>query len=154
MPSPGPTYCTVVIHADNVRTVIVTGGASGIGEAYSRALVNAGAYVVIADIDENAGKKLQEGLSGPSNFVKCDVSSCGQSTRTRGASCLGTKACKSWFSHIRPICGRRLSSRISKETSIKVNRPVMLQQNSNRLERIIGRHEHLSWSQHTMYSVS
>ncbi|HTF92184.1 MAG TPA: glucose 1-dehydrogenase [Verrucomicrobiae bacterium] len=40
------------------RVVIVTGGAHGIGKAYSQAFANAGAKVVIADIDHRAADQV------------------------------------------------------------------------------------------------
>jgi NAD(P)-dependent dehydrogenase (short-subunit alcohol dehydrogenase family) len=52
---------------------IVTGGASGIGEASARQLAEAGSRVVIADLNEEKGQVLASELSGL--FVKCDVSS-------------------------------------------------------------------------------
>ncbi|KAK5087849.1 hypothetical protein LTR05_002064 [Lithohypha guttulata] len=58
----------------NGKTAIVTGGASGIGEAYVRALVKAGAFVVIADLDEEVGHNLAKELSSSEiKFVKTDV---------------------------------------------------------------------------------
>ena len=73
----GPIDCTVGIDAANLdgKTAIVTGAASGIGEAYVRALVNAGAHAIIADINEDAGNKLQQELSSSTTFAKCDVTS-------------------------------------------------------------------------------
>ena len=50
---------------------IVTGGASGIGEASARQLAAAGSRVVIADLQEERGKALAAELNGM--FVKCDV---------------------------------------------------------------------------------
>ena len=38
------------------KVAIVTGGANGIGEAYSKGVASEGASVVIADIDEKRGK--------------------------------------------------------------------------------------------------
>jgi 3-oxoacyl-[acyl-carrier protein] reductase len=45
------------------RVIIVTGGAKGIGKIYSTRLAEAGARVVIADIDEAANKALATELS-------------------------------------------------------------------------------------------
>ena len=52
---------------------IVTGGASGIGEASARQLAAAGSRVVIADLNEDRGRAIASELGGL--FVKCDVSS-------------------------------------------------------------------------------
>ena len=50
---------------------IVTGGASGLGEATSTALAARGAHVVIADLNEERGNALAASLHG--TFVKTDV---------------------------------------------------------------------------------
>ena len=55
------------------KTVVVTGGAKGIGEAAVRAFAHAGASVVIADIDVPAGEALAAALP-KATFVKTDVS--------------------------------------------------------------------------------
>ncbi|MFW2381023.1 MAG: SDR family NAD(P)-dependent oxidoreductase [Acidimicrobiales bacterium] len=52
---------------------IVTGGASGIGEASARQLAAAGSRVVIADLNEDKGAAVASELGGL--FVKCDVTS-------------------------------------------------------------------------------
>ena len=52
---------------------IITGGASGIGEASARQLAAAGSRVVIADLNEEAGAAVASELGGL--FVKCDVTS-------------------------------------------------------------------------------
>ncbi len=52
---------------------IVTGGASGIGEAAARQLAAAGSRVVIADLNEERGQGVASELGGL--FVKCDVTS-------------------------------------------------------------------------------
>lgn len=52
---------------------IVTGGASGIGEASARQLAAAGSRVVIADLNEDRGAEVASELGGL--FVKCDVTS-------------------------------------------------------------------------------
>jgi 3-hydroxybutyrate dehydrogenase len=56
---------------------IVTGGASGIGKAIALALIEGGAHVVIADVNEQAGEKAVKDLGalGPTPFFqKTDVS--------------------------------------------------------------------------------
>ena len=55
------------------RGVVVTGGASGIGEATARLLVDAGARVVVADVDVDRGKALVDELGAPARFVRTDV---------------------------------------------------------------------------------
>jgi NAD(P)-dependent dehydrogenase (short-subunit alcohol dehydrogenase family) len=52
---------------------IVTGGASGLGEATARMLAAAGAKVLIADMNSERGQKVAADIGG--RFVKCDVSS-------------------------------------------------------------------------------
>ena len=52
---------------------IVTGGASGIGEACARQLADLGSKVVIADLNEERGQQVADEIGGA--FVKCDVSS-------------------------------------------------------------------------------
>jgi NAD(P)-dependent dehydrogenase (short-subunit alcohol dehydrogenase family) len=52
---------------------IITGGASGLGAATARMLVQAGGKVVIADVQVEPGEALAKELGG--QFVKCDVTS-------------------------------------------------------------------------------
>jgi len=52
---------------------IVTGGASGIGEASARQLAAAGSRVVVADLNEDRGQAVASELGGL--FVRCDVTS-------------------------------------------------------------------------------
>ncbi len=59
------------------RTVIVTGGAGGIGKVYSRALGQVGANVVIADITDNEGGALAGEIAdsgGNAIYAATDVS--------------------------------------------------------------------------------
>ncbi|MBW2578813.1 MAG: SDR family NAD(P)-dependent oxidoreductase [Deltaproteobacteria bacterium] len=56
----------------NGASAIVTGGASGIGEAAARRLSALGARCVIVDLDEGKGKELASALGG--EFAKADVS--------------------------------------------------------------------------------
>lgn len=55
------------------RTALVTGGARGIGSAYVRALHDAGARVVVADILDAEGAALAEELGERTLFVHLDV---------------------------------------------------------------------------------
>ena len=55
------------------KVFIVTGGASGLGAGTARMLVQNGGKVVIADVQDEAGKQLAEELG--QTFVHCDVSS-------------------------------------------------------------------------------
>jgi 2-keto-3-deoxy-L-fuconate dehydrogenase len=54
------------------KRALVTGGASGIGEAVCRVFHNAGASTTIVDIDLNRAQALARELPG-SNAVECDV---------------------------------------------------------------------------------
>jgi 2-keto-3-deoxy-L-fuconate dehydrogenase len=54
------------------RRAVVTGGASGIGEATCRVLAAAGASVAIVDIDAPRANSLADELPG-SSFVNCDI---------------------------------------------------------------------------------
>src|SRR5947209_2093820 len=59
------------------KAAIITGGASGIGFATAKSLAQAGARVVIADLDPAAGEQARaeiEALGGTAAFVKADVS--------------------------------------------------------------------------------
>ena len=57
---------------------VITGGASGIGEATVRLFVERGAQVVIADLDDARGRALQEQLNGKAVFCRTDVSDSAQ----------------------------------------------------------------------------
>ncbi len=52
---------------------LITGGASGLGEATARMAAGNGAKVVIADMQAELGEKLAKELGG--RFVRCDVTS-------------------------------------------------------------------------------
>jgi NAD(P)-dependent dehydrogenase (short-subunit alcohol dehydrogenase family) len=54
-------------------TALVTGGASGLGAATARRLVSLGARVVIADVNEEAGRALEQELAGQVLYAKTDV---------------------------------------------------------------------------------
>jgi NAD(P)-dependent dehydrogenase (short-subunit alcohol dehydrogenase family) len=54
------------------RVVIVTGGGLGIGKSYCRRFAEAGAHVVVADVDEEAANRVAHDVNGLA--VKVDVS--------------------------------------------------------------------------------
>ena len=55
------------------KVAVITGGASGIGEATVRRFVEEGASVVIADLQEEAGRALQTELGASTRFIRCNV---------------------------------------------------------------------------------
>ena len=72
---------------DNV--FIITGGASGLGAATARMIVDSGGKVVIADVQADAGVALAQELHGV--FVRCDVTSEADGAATvAAAAALGT----------------------------------------------------------------
>lgn len=57
----------------NDKTFLVSGGASGLGEATARFLVSQGANVIIADLNSEAGEKLTNELGQKTVYAHCDV---------------------------------------------------------------------------------
>ena len=57
------------------RVVIVTGGASFVGEAIGAALIEGGAWVILADRDAEHGPAVAERLGPQASFVATDVAS-------------------------------------------------------------------------------
>jgi 3alpha(or 20beta)-hydroxysteroid dehydrogenase len=57
------------------KSVLVTGGARGMGESHSRLFVEEGARVTVADIDVERGQALAAELGGSAQFVSLDVTS-------------------------------------------------------------------------------
>ena len=56
----------------NGTSAIVSGGASGLGEATARILAAAGATVLVADLNEERGKQIADDIGG--QFARTDVS--------------------------------------------------------------------------------
>jgi len=54
-------------------TFIVTGGASGLGAATARMLVQAGGKVILADVNDAQGNELAKELGANARFVRTDV---------------------------------------------------------------------------------
>ena len=55
------------------KTIVVTGGASGIGEATVRKIVSEGGQVVIADLQRDRGEALVAELGSKTRFIQTDV---------------------------------------------------------------------------------
>ena len=56
------------------RRVLVTGSARGLGEAFARALVSAGAKVVVSDVLHERGQALAQALGANASYVPMDLS--------------------------------------------------------------------------------
>jgi NAD(P)-dependent dehydrogenase (short-subunit alcohol dehydrogenase family) len=56
------------------KVAIVTGGAGGIGRAAAELLVSEGARVVVADLDEERGREVADGIGEAAAFWQTDVS--------------------------------------------------------------------------------
>lgn len=57
----------------NGKTFIVTGGASGLGAATVRRIVDNGGQAIIADLNDVAGQALAAELGAATGFLHCDV---------------------------------------------------------------------------------
>ncbi|MEX0721530.1 MAG: glucose 1-dehydrogenase [Balneolaceae bacterium] len=55
------------------KTVIITGGAKGIGEGCTRVFHRQNANVAVLDVDEDAGEKLSSEMGNRCIFIKCDI---------------------------------------------------------------------------------
>jgi NAD(P)-dependent dehydrogenase (short-subunit alcohol dehydrogenase family) len=73
------------------KTFLVTGGASGLGGAAGRMLVEAGANVVILDVNADTGQKAAAALGPRAHFRRTDVTSEGdvRAALVAGVECFG-----------------------------------------------------------------
>ena len=79
---------------------IITGGASGLGEATARMIKANGGQVVIADVQVEAGQKLAQELNAI--FVKCDVTSEADGQAVVAGS--NGRWYLAWFDQLRRCC--------------------------------------------------
>ena len=63
------------------KTAFVTGGARGIGKAVSEGFAQAGANIVIADLDDAEAQKTLELIGGKGELMRCDVSNSEQTRK-------------------------------------------------------------------------
>jgi NAD(P)-dependent dehydrogenase (short-subunit alcohol dehydrogenase family) len=61
-------------HSLSGQSALITGGANGVGAATVRMFLEAGARVVFADRDIEAGEKLAAEIGPDAHFIACDVS--------------------------------------------------------------------------------
>ncbi len=59
----------------NDKVALITGGASGIGEATAKLFKAEGAEVVLTDVDEVAGMRVMHEIGSGAHFLQCDVTS-------------------------------------------------------------------------------
>jgi 3-oxoacyl-[acyl-carrier protein] reductase len=64
------------------QVAIVTGAATGIGEAIARRLARAGATVAVADLNEAGGNRVASAIGGGAFFVQTDVADIASISRT------------------------------------------------------------------------
>ena len=60
------------------KVAIITGAAQGMGEAHARRFVAEGAYVLLTDVNREAGEALATALGDHARFVAHDVTNEGQ----------------------------------------------------------------------------
>lgn len=71
----GPVDHTIPIDKSKLKgkSVIITGGANGMGEVAARRFIIDGAFVTVGDMDVKRGEALEAELKGKLKFVKCNI---------------------------------------------------------------------------------
>ncbi|PLN78363.1 short chain dehydrogenase/ reductase [Aspergillus taichungensis] len=80
----GPVDCTIPPDRAQLKgkSVIVTGGANGMGESTVRAFAAEGAFVTIADVNDERGNNLAKELQPNAQFVHCNITSWEEQVQT------------------------------------------------------------------------
>lgn len=70
------------------KSVVITGGSTGIGRATALAFAKSGACVTIGDVDQSAAQVVAEiiAMGGSAQFIACDVTDAEQTTRLIAAA--------------------------------------------------------------------
>ena len=78
MPPSGPVDVKGAVNyaALKDRNVIVTGGASGLGKSFVHMFAENGANLVIADLQDELGQKLEKELGGKGGKYVCPRNAC------------------------------------------------------------------------------
>ncbi|KAL4951356.1 hypothetical protein BDW69DRAFT_201507 [Aspergillus filifer] len=73
----GPVDCTIPADPSKLKgkSVIITGGANGMGETTARKFAEAGAYVTIADTNVERGEDVARDLAPNAQFIPCNITS-------------------------------------------------------------------------------
>ncbi|KIW87176.1 uncharacterized protein Z519_12287 [Cladophialophora bantiana CBS 173.52] len=73
----GVVDCSTPVDTSSIKgkSVVITGGAGGMGEQAVYAFVKAGAFVTFGDLSDEAGKKIEADLAPNVKFCHCDVTS-------------------------------------------------------------------------------
>ena len=87
----GPVDHTIPADKDKLRnkSVIITGGANGMGEEFVRQFAAAGAYVTFGDTNEERGKQIENEIvkaGGRAQFIPCDITNWDDQVRMFDAS--------------------------------------------------------------------
>ncbi|KAL5002228.1 hypothetical protein BDV10DRAFT_181909 [Aspergillus recurvatus] len=71
----GPVDCTIRPDPSKIKgkSVIVTGGANGMGETTARKFAEAGAFVTIADLNVERGEQVAREIGPNAQFVQCNI---------------------------------------------------------------------------------
>src|SRR3546814_10144876 len=91
------------------RVALVTGGASGLGQAIVRRLIADGARTVFTDIDETAGGRMEAEAGGAARFLRADATVGAEAERSIAEPRIGSAQARHHGTHADLVCRLRLS---------------------------------------------